>query len=166
MKRTKSILIAGVGNLLRRDDGLGPRVVEKIRKLDLPDNVETLDLGTLGLSILHYVKGYEKVIFIDTIKKGGKPGSIYKLKPQGRSLQGRPINTEELAVTSMHEVNLEKVIEIGKALGELPPNVVIIGCEPEDTDSLKMGLSEEVEKALPKIIELILEELKKEPTNC
>ena len=157
--KIKRILIASVGNILKSDDGLGSNVIEQLRKLKLPDNVETLSLDTFGLSILHYMKGYDKVVFIDVIKRGGTPGSIYKVKLQDIPSIKKSINPQDLAVMSMHEVDLEKAIAIGTALGEISSDIMIIGCEPEDVDTLRIGLTDKVKSAIPKIIELLLEEL-------
>jgi len=63
----------------------------------------------------------------------------------------------------MHEINLEKVIAIGKKLGDMPKEIVIIGCEPEDTTTMKIGLTEKVNLSIPKIIELIKKEIPSEP---
>ncbi len=154
----KSILIASIGNVLKSDDGLGYNVLEQLRKHKLPDNVDTLSLETFGLSILYYMKGYDKVVFIDVIKRGGPPGSIYIVKLQDISCIKKPIDLQELAVMSMHEVDLEKAIAIGMALGEISSDIKIIGCEPEDVDTLRIGLTDKVKSAVPKIIELLLEE--------
>lgn len=159
MNKSKKILIASIGNILKSDDGLGSFVIDQLRRLKLPQNIEVIELGAPGLSILHYVKGYDKVIFIDTIKRGGKPGSIYVLKPQDVAYLTEAMSPRNLAFMSMHEVNLEKTIAIGKALGEMPPDIIIIGCEPEDVSTLRIGLTNKVREALPKIIELILKEL-------
>ena len=159
MNKSKKILIASVGNVLKSDDGLGFFVIDQLRRLKLPQNIEVIELGTPGLSILHHVKGYDKVIFIDTIKRGGKPGSIYVLKPQDVAYLTEAVSPRNLAFMSMHEVNLEKTIAIGKALGEMPPAIIIIGCEPEDVSTLRIGLTNKVREAIPKIIELILKEL-------
>ena len=62
---------------------------------------------------------------------------------------------------SMHEVNLEKTLALGKAVDEFPSDVVIIGCEPGDISTFRIGLTNEVRDAVPKIIELVLKELSK-----
>jgi len=159
VNKSKKILIAGVGNVLKSDDGLGSFAIDQLRRLKLPQNVEVIELGTPDLSILHYVKGYDKVIFIDAIKRGGKSGSIYVLKPQDVAYLTKAVSPRNLAFMSMHEINLEKTIAIGKALGEMLPDIIIIGCEPEDVSTLRIGLTNKVREALPKIIELILKEL-------
>ncbi len=159
LKKTKRILIASVGNILKSDDGLGSNVIDQLSKQKLPDNIDTLSLDTLGLSILEYVRGYDKVIFIDIIKRGGRPGSIYMVRPQDIASMKKPIDPQDLAVMSMHEIDLEKAIAIGEALGEMPSDIMIIGCEPEDVDTIRIGLTNKVKEAIPKIIELLLEEL-------
>jgi hydrogenase maturation protease len=153
------ILVAGLGNILKRDDGLGPFVVERLRLLKLRKNVEVLELGTPGLSLLHYVEGYDKVIFVDAVQRGGKPGSIYVLKPHRLVPPAEAVNPRDLHSLSIHEIGLEKALAIGRALGEMPDDMLIIGCEPEDITTSRIGLTDRVKKAVPKVIELILKEL-------
>ena len=159
MNKSKKILVAGIGNILKSDDGLGSSVINWLRRLKPPQNVELIELGTSGLSILSYVKGYDKVIFIDVIIRGGKPGSIYILKPEDVADLAKAVSPQNLHSMSIHEVNLEKTIAIGRALGEMPHDVVIIGCEPEDVSTSRIGLTDKVREAIPKIIQLIFKEL-------
>ena len=46
MNPEKSILVIGIGNLLFKDEGIGIHVVEKLRNVNLPPNVEVIDGGT------------------------------------------------------------------------------------------------------------------------
>jgi len=54
---------------------------------------------------------------------------------------------------------MEKAGAVGVALGEMPSNTVVIGCEPEDVNTFSIGLREKARDALPKIIELVLKGL-------
>ncbi len=78
----KKVLILGVGNILLRDEGLGVRVVEKIISEHLlpdDDDVEALDGGTLGLTLLPYMECREAVFIVDAIDSGARPGNIFRL---------------------------------------------------------------------------------------
>ncbi|MEM3017920.1 MAG: hydrogenase maturation protease [Candidatus Bathyarchaeia archaeon] len=151
------ILIAGVGNLLRCDDGLGPHVIKRLKEVRLPPNVEVMDLGTSGMDILHYSAEYDKVIFVDVVRLGKPPGTVYRIKP--RQVQVTDDEIRDMIYMSMHEVDLERVISIGRRLGQMPENLVIIGCEPKETSRMRVGLTEEVNSTVPSIIRLILEEI-------
>ncbi|MBS7622356.1 hydrogenase maturation protease [Candidatus Bathyarchaeota archaeon] len=151
------ILVAGVGNLLKCDDGLGPHVIERLKEVRLPPNVEVMDLGTSGMDILHYSADYDKIIFIDAVRLGKPPGTVYRMKP--RQVQIADDEIRDMVYMSMHEVDLERVIAIGRRLRQMPENLVIIGCEPKETSRIGIGLTEEVNSTVPRIIRLILEEI-------
>lgn len=152
------ILIAGVGNLLKCDDGLGPEVVAKLNQTKLPPHVDVMDLGTSGMDILHCSRNYNRIIFIDAVRLGKSVGTVYRIEPR----EVKEVVDEDLRrmiYASMHEVDLEKVIAIGRRLGDMPKDILIIGCEPEDTTTMKIGLTEKVNSAVPRIIQLILQEV-------
>jgi hydrogenase maturation protease len=151
------ILVAGVGNLLKSDDGLGPHVIKRLKEVRLPPNVEVMDLGTSGMDILHYSADYDKIIFIDAVRLGKPPGTVYRIKP--RQVQVTDDEIRGMIYMSMHEVDLERVISIGRRLRQMPENLVIIGCEPKETSRIHIGLTEEVNSTVPSIIKLILEEI-------
>lgn len=151
------ILVAGVGNLLKHDDGLGMHVIEKLKKMKLPDNVEIMDLGTSGMDILHQSENFDRIVFVDAIKVGKSPGTVYRIKP--RDVEVGDNGIRDMIYMSMHEIDLEKVIALGRKLDQMPDDIVIIGCEPKETNLMKIGLTKEVEAAIPNIIQLVLEAL-------
>ena len=54
------LLILGLGNLLCTDDGVGPVAAQAIAETRVvPDGVQVLDGGTLGLSLLPYLEEHE-----------------------------------------------------------------------------------------------------------
>ena len=79
------ILIHGIGNEILTDDGIGPKLVKRLKgNLSRTDiDFETAFLG--GLELLEYFQGYYTVIFIDAIRtKGGIPGTVYQLSPENK----------------------------------------------------------------------------------
>jgi hypothetical protein len=50
------ILVLGIGNILLRDEGVGVRVIERIREAALPEGVEVVDGGTAGADLLDYCR--------------------------------------------------------------------------------------------------------------
>ena len=74
-------LILGVGNLLLSDEGVGLRVLERLAATyDLPEGVQTLDGGTLGLDLLYYLEGVENLLIIDAVEMGKAPGTLLRLE--------------------------------------------------------------------------------------
>lgn len=150
---TKSVLIAGVGNRLMGDDGFGPRVIDLLSSAPLPENVEARDVGTAGLAIASDLSDYDLVVFIDSVNVEGEPGRLYKWDVV---VEGSIGDDAELSRFTLHEVGLEGLLRLSKAMGILPPSVILIGCKPE---SLRPGLelSPVVEEALHKAAEMALD---------
>jgi hydrogenase maturation protease len=139
------------------DDGFGPRVIDLLESMNLPDEVEIRDAGTAGITIATDLADYEVVIFIDSMEINGPPGNVSMNKLEVKNSGG---NISELARTTLHEVGLEGLIKFSKAIGTLPETVYIIGCRPKILEP-SLELSEKVEKALVRAVELVLKLLKK-----
>jgi hydrogenase maturation protease len=130
----KAVIVIGLGNTLMSDEGVGVRVVQRLldfaglrraqssRRFPL---VDFIDAGTGGMSILHFIRGKDKAIFIDCARMGEKPGVIRKFTPQEIK------STRVLAHQSLHEADLIKVIDLAGQLGQCPAQIVIFGIEPE-----------------------------------
>lgn len=146
MKRT---IILGLGNLLLGDEGVGVHVIRRLQEVELPEGVELVDGGTAGFELLPFLKEAERVIIVDAARGGGKPGSVYRLRPEELGSA-----TPEL---SLHQISLREVLQAAELLG-IKPEVVIIGVEPERI-APGIGLSPAVEAALPRAIDLVLKEL-------
>ena len=143
------IVIAGCGNPLFADDGFGPAVIEEMQKLSLPDNVAIVDAGLGGPHFIFTLLDPEvtsKLIIVDLADFGAEPGSITKLK------------VEDLppgAYRDAHSWDLAEPLQRIKDQIE----VTIIGCQPAKVTfpEFELGLSEEVQNAIPKTIRVILE---------
>jgi len=155
-KKLTKTLICGLGNKLKRDDGIGPYVIEELGKQALPANISLADFGTSGFKCALEIGKYDKVIFIDAIKAGKQPGEIHKITPNKEDLLDSP-SLSSFAV-SLHESDLERILATATLIENYPKEVVIIGCEPKDI-SFGLTLSEEVSKAIGKIITLVLKEV-------
>jgi len=154
--QTMRILVAGVGNRLRRDDGFGPRVVDLLSELSLPENVELRDVGTAGLTIATDLSDYDAAIFLDTMDVEGEPGRLYKAEVEiGETVD----DVGELARMTLHEVGLEGLLRFSSAIGTLPPKVILIGCKPKVL-SAGIGLSPEVEMAAERAVDMVLDTLR------
>jgi len=148
----KRILILGLGNPLLGDEGIGVRVVEELKGLELPDGVVVVEGGTTGLGLIGLMEGYERVIIVDAADMGHPPGRVVRFTPLEVQLK-----TAE-APLSLHQIGLEEVLALAEALEVAPAELVIIGIQPSQLE-VGAGLSPEVERAIPQIIRIILDEL-------
>lgn len=141
-------LILGVGNILLRDEGAGVRAVEVLREMDLPEGVEALDGGTLGVDLVDLIAGRERLVVIDVVRAGGPPGTVYRLCPDDLS---RP----DVPHISLHQTGLLEALLMAGQLGCAPREVTIFGVEPRVID-YGLDLSDEVAAVLPRVIGLVL----------
>jgi hydrogenase maturation protease len=140
-------VIIGCGNLLLKDEGVGVHLIEYLKKINLPKDIELVDGGTAGLDLLPFIKDAEKVVIIDAVCAGGSPGEIYCFNPSD-------FETDSSLKVSLHDVTLKDVFRIMQKLGPVP-KIRIIGIEPEDMD-IGTDLSPDLKEKLPKLAELAL----------
>lgn len=152
------VLVCGVGNKLKRDDGLGPYIIEQLETRTMPEKTDLADYGISGFKCALKLEGYAKVVFVDAISlPGSEPGKLHRLEINREGLLRGP-RLSDFSL-SMHETDLERIMATAAVLNIYPGKVIIIGCEPADT-AVGLGLSKPVEAAVPGIIELVLQELR------
>ena len=147
----KHVVILGVGNLLLSDEGVGVHVANRFKEMDLPAGVEVIEGGTDGFRLMNVITDADRLIVVDAVKGGSPPGSIYRFDIKDVS------SFPDAYKSSVHQIGILEVVHLSELVGQTP-ETTIIGVEPK---SLKMGmeLSPEVQEKLPKIIELVLEEV-------
>ena len=147
----KKTTVVGVGNLLLSDEGVGVHVVKELMGMALPSGVQVIDGGVSGLGLLNVVTGAHRLIVIDAVRAGGPAGSIYRFGIE--DLTTYP-NRYKMSV---HEIGILEVLHLS-GLVDKTPKATIIGIEPKSME-MGMDLSPEVQAKVPRIIELILDEL-------
>ena len=150
-KRKKKILIMGVGNLLLSDEGVGVHVARKLMQMDFPPQVEVLEGGTDGFALMHVLLQADRLILVDAVRGGGAPGSIYRF-----GIEDCP-PFPDIYKTSVHQISILEVINLSGLIGSTP-RTTIIGVEPHYLD-MGMDLSPEIEAKIPRVIQLIEEEV-------
>lgn len=146
---TPRVLIAGIGNILLQDDGLGPQAVARLQsEYEFGDEVEVLDIGTPTLDFVDYLREREVLILIDALSGGGEPGEILtfdkeRLKdflPNMRLSAHQPCLNETLHAAEMSGVDLEEVLLVG-AVGY--------------SFDVGTNLGPYVSRAMPEVLELV-----------
>lgn len=148
MKKEDQILVLGIGNTIRGDDGVGIHLARRLRKT-LPWRFEIKELATAGLDLIEAISGYDKVILIDAIQiPDGEPGQVYHL-----SLQEFESSSN---LSSTHALNLKQVVELGEKLtGGKMPQVEVLAVEARRLDEFSEELSPEVEERFDEIVEKV-----------
>ena len=157
----RHVLVAGVGNLLRADDGFGIAVVQHLaRRPDLLPTVTVVEIGIGGISLVHeLLSGYDVLLIVDALDRGGAPGTIYLLEPQVPDLAQWPFEQRQDFLADMHMTTPSRALILARALGVLPPTVYLLGCQPTTCDDLVIGLSAPVERAVAPCVERLVSEI-------
>lgn len=151
---TGTILIAGLGNELLSDDGIGVHACRRIaaearwtRRRDLV----IAEVGTAVCDALHLLEQASRILAIDAMQAGGKPGTLYLTGPDG---------LDQRSLVGLHQLDLLGALGLVEAEasgrgGEpwRPPRVEILGVEPTRL-SLGMTLSAPVAACLPQLTAL------------
>lgn len=125
--------MACVGNVLRRDDGFGYAVAERLT--GLPHGVEVLETGIGGIPLLQeLMQGCDGLVLVDAIDRGAEPGTVFLIEPD----IGAPSN-----VPDMHLANPDQVLAMAKGMDCLPDRILLVGCQLGDD-----GLGEEMTPAV------------------
>jgi len=150
------ILIAGIGNIFLGDDAFGCEVAKRLFERTLPENVRVVDYGIRGFDLAYaLMDGYDVTIFIDATPRGDAPGTIYVIEPDLDELD--KLDALDTALDT-HNMNPLKVLAMVKSLGGDFKKIFLVGCEPLFTgeeDIGFMGLSEPVEAAVEKAVEVV-----------
>jgi hydrogenase maturation protease len=151
------ILIAGMGNVLRRDDGFGVEIAKRLAADNtLPTDARVIEVGIGGIHLVQeLMDGYDVLIIIDAVERDSAPGTLHVLEADVPNLATWPESQRQDFLADMHYTTPSKALILAKALGILPPKAFIVGCQPLEVDELGIGLSELVERAAPGMIQKI-----------
>lgn len=136
---------------MHADDGIGVHAIEVLRADPrFPSNVTLMDGGTQGLSLLPHISGYERLLCIDAVDAGQKPGTIVRLEGEAlNKLPGKP---------SVHQLAFADLMIAMRLLDEQPAEVIVLGVQPQSTD-WAAELTPPVQNAVAPLTELVLEQL-------
>jgi hydrogenase maturation protease len=147
----------GVGNLLRRDDGFGIVVAQRLETLaDLPSGVRVTETGIAGVGLVQdLMNGYDALVIVDAVTRGGAPGTLYLLEPGVPDITSWTDEERRAFLADLHQVEPSTALGLAQALGVLPPTVRILGCEPAECDEAQIGLTPAVARAADHAVERI-----------
>jgi hydrogenase maturation protease len=143
-------LIVGFGNELLGDDGFGVEVIRRLAASDLPAHIHTIDVGIAGMHfVLQLMEGFDAVIVVDAVKRGQPPGTLYVFTPS--EADGDLLSPDWI---DPHVAEPAQSLKLARALGFLPADVTIVGCEPSSCHlgvPLSVGANAAVDRAVQTI---------------
>lgn len=139
-------MVIGVGNVFRRDDGVGPAIAAEVEAMRLPGVRVVCTAETAA--ILDAWSGTEVAVVVDAAG-GGSPGRVRRCDLQDL--------VEGPSLTS-HELSLTLTYELARALDRAPGRVVVVSVDVADTGHGE-GLTPLVRAALPQAVLAVLDVL-------
>ncbi len=146
------VLVLGLGNAVMSDDGFGSRIINLLSERYLFDSTVVLvDGGTLGLDLLPRLEGIDRLLIVDALTMGAKPGTVFRLS-------GEEVPRAFAGKLSVHQMGLQDLLAVADLQGHLPAELVIWGVQ---FGSMEMGLelTRPVFGAIERIVEGIVGEL-------
>jgi hydrogenase maturation protease len=152
-----NIIILGVGNQILGDDGVGIHVSDELKKRIKDPNITIDDAVTGGMNLLELLLGYDKAIIVDAVKSNeGKVGEVKRIPLD---------NFSTMHSCNPHDVSLIEAIEVAKKMGEkrIPQDIIVIGVIMKEIPcEFGEKLSDKIEAAVPKAVDMALNEIKKD----
>jgi hydrogenase maturation protease len=117
-----SVVVVGLGNAYRGDDGVGVAVAERLRGRA---GVEVVTSEQEPSRLLETWVGADLALVVDAVSSGAEPGTVHRFDATERRVPTTVFRG------STHALGVSEVIELGRALGRLPGRVIVYGVEGE-----------------------------------
>lgn len=154
--RPRRVLIAGVGNLLRGDDGFGVEVARRL--LATPPRIPgaTATVIETGIGGMHVVQellaGYDALVILDAVERGAAPGTLFLLEPERVQPSTWPAEVLRDFFADTHYAEPSHALALAEGVGVLPPRVLVLGCQAAVVDDLLQGLTPAVARAVEHVM--------------
>jgi len=155
------VVVAGIGNELRGDDGVGPEVARRVSATtgSLGDGRQIEQLGPFAspLELLGNWDGAELAVVVDAVHAEAEPGALIVTEIDTRAAHD---DRGGLGGASTHGIGLAGVLRMARALGEAPRRVVLVGVVGEDFGvgcGLSLATRSAVERARHAVLAIVSE---------
>jgi len=123
-------VVIGLGNPLMTDDGVGLALLAGLQaRGPFRPEPDFVDGGTWGMNLLPTIEDAGRVLFLDAVDFGAKPGTAVRLE---RNQLPRWLGVK----LSPHQIDLKEVLALAELRGRLPADAVVVGIQP---DRIEMG---------------------------
>ena len=150
--RRPSIVIIGVGNEYRGDDGAGIAVAHRLRAL-FPSGITILEESGEGAALIQAWQDAAWVMLVDAVRSGASPGTIHRLDALAASLPSGFFHY------STHAFSVAEAVELARSLDQLPPHLIVYGIEGANF-AAGVELSPAVEQAVEAVVERAADEIR------
>ncbi|WP_158169367.1 hydrogenase maturation protease [Mycolicibacterium smegmatis] len=145
-----TVLVIGIGNEARRDDGVGIAAVREIAERHVPGVEAMVTSGDPG-ELLDAWAGVPTVIAVDAaVSPSATPGTVRRWTPADLP--------RDVGDVSSHALGLAGAYRLGEALGQSPGRLIVLTVDVEDV-GYGFGMTDAVARAVPDIVRAILAEV-------
>ena len=141
-------LVIGIGHRLRKDDAVGPMVIDRLLSMHADIAIDVLELSGEGAALIEAWDGRGTVVVVDAMRSGRPPGTIVTLDAVTEPCRA------EVFRQSSHQFGLAAAIETARVLGRLPRHLIVVGVEGEQF-GFGEGLTPAVASALDAALALV-----------
>lgn len=141
------VLVIGVGNADRGDDGVGPAVVARVAALADPAVMTTSSSADPSRLIDHWA-GRGSVVVVDAVVDGRPAGTVTVLDAVAEPLP------PDFGAVSSHGLGVGAAVELARSLGRLPNRLTVVGVSaghfdgPELTDPVQRAVAVATERVM------------------
>lgn len=144
-----NVIVAGVGNVLRGDDGFGVLVAQRLAASEPPEGVRVLDIGIGGIHLVQEMLApVDLLVVVDAVELSRPPGTVLVIRPEVIEVAELPLAQRHDALADMHFATPERALMLARALGVLPPATWLVGCQPTTNDRPGENISPPVRAAI------------------
>ena len=147
-----SVLILGIGNILRKDDGIGVHAARLLQQ-ETWTGADVLELGTSVQDCFSLLERYRHLVVLDAVVMGLPPGTF-------RWLSESQIRHEGKVLFSPHDLDLFEALDLAGLRGRRP-TLHVAGMEPEDYACWGMECSACVQEMLPGYLAMVRDKVRR-----
>lgn len=144
------LTVLGIGNILMRDEGVGVHILTDLQKRRWPEDVEFIDGGVGGLSLLTVIERAERLLVIDAAQMNLQPGEFRVIAP------GQIVQESAQGRLSLHELPFIETLRLCEQFSRAPREVTILAIQPAVIES-GLALSDDLSAARPALIQAACE---------
>jgi hydrogenase maturation protease len=150
-----TVLVVGLGNEMRRDDGAGILVARELRARQAAPGIEIREQPGEPTALLDVWRNHDAAVLVDAMSSGAAPGTYARF-----DARAVPLPETLRGASSTHAVSLAEALALAAALDRLPSRVIVYAVEGRDFRAGNQ-LSAAVRAALPNLTDAVLQEARR-----
>ncbi|MFH1076775.1 MAG: HyaD/HybD family hydrogenase maturation endopeptidase [Pseudomonadota bacterium] len=155
----KTVSLIGMGNILMKDEGVGVHALNAFsNRYSVPDNVDVVDAGTIGLELIPYIERRDKVLMVDCVQFEKEPGYIGVIMDEN-------IPARLSVKASIHHLGLMDVLSLIKLRDTMPKTLCLIGVQPKAVE-LGLEMTSDILARMDDVVKLIVDKLRAWDIAC